>query len=860
MGDYKCLDRVFQNSTTSVNPNYKGPNINIVKDSVLLRSTFIDFLGEFEYIREFVLKKKLQFVDNFFKAIRNQKYTILPEWIEACKKRERDLFKLYQSIVTADNIADITIITLNNRGEESIRISSDGEDYKGLYTLDQLKWCPNKFKLVTTDGDEVIDLFISSRSPKIFSSLFVAMFQVAYTCTMCNDPQMLSGLQQLALSIIEVARLYNETDPDPVEWHKQELETLRILTNPPTKVEDEELDNLLIQVCQDIEEGRLPYIRDFHIALRANKSYIDSPFSDDDYYISAKGSPSKYKGFKYSQSILKSIYEYDPFKGSQFDKEIGYESSYLDNEGDPDLQQDLIRTIHIPNPAKFKTRAIHYAVNPIQDRCSYINNRIMAFLNSLRTDCTKDQDKGRAFTRKVTNPSFRENSGWPGVYAFDWSNATDRLDQTFQQACLSILFEPHVVQFWEEISSLQKVFRFKGKSQPLVYDQLCGQPQGLLGSFSAFALAHHVIMLMTMKLSNREDKRSEDFYRILGDDSIICTVDADLGDKVANNYARICAWANVPINLDKSNIIRSIDRNALVDFAKVFCLNGQYMSPIPSRLANRIASPDGSYYAITSLTWQARYSLTNPSLFFKVIDLVYTDPIENAFFKVFSASGISSAYDDIWKMYKPDLDLRSDPLVLRLALYYAKNKILASLLSNLIGDKDKEILDFKRHGSLIQNIRECDLLPKDLEDLWQKVPTNHKINIVINRNLAIEDLLSQLFDLDLDQIRLLSLPARLSSDEISSIQQLINLFDLIQYEPDLSEFKHSVFKICTLTENLSRFTYRSWYKSRSLDTCVLDHTIKGFIDEVVQSDSTAFDHIVNVARHLDNLVQTSCLG
>lgn len=799
----------------SCNPYYTGPDLETVISSVTVRNEGIPNLLQFEYLKEVVTKSKTKFAKRFFEQLRRQGRRIDEQWVEACKNREKDLFKVLEVVLMTEDYSDLVIVLNTAHGIREDRV----------YDLDSISWCPKNFKIFRMNEDEVLDVFTTSGQPKFYGTLFTSMFLVAKACkdARAEDNDLFEGLKQLALSIIEIARLYNETNPDQKNWKKQELNTYSILTQPPGNEPDEELDDLFGQVAADILEGKLPYVRDISRALRSNRRYSNSPFSDEDYYFSFRSDPAVIPGFKYRQSLFKSAIESDPLKGCSFDEVTGYKSHY--NVQVPEgYYAPWISTIHIPNPGKYKTRAIHLALSPIQDRCCYIHNRISKILNSMITDCTRDQDKGREFARLISSPRYREERNFPSVLAFDWSNATDKMAQNFQEACLRLIFGPEVVEFWHTISSCEKEFRFKDGERKL-YTQICGQPQGLLGSFDAFAFAHHIIMLMTMRLSGLEEYEAKDFYRVLGDDSIISSIIYDPANKVGDNYCRICSWANMEINRSKSTEILSKDMIAMVDFAKVTVLDGEYFSPIPSRVANRIGNLDGDYYSITAALWLSLHGPSQKDWIISMVDKYYPDKIDNYLAKLLVRSGVMPAFKQAGFM---ESELLDNPDTMRLALVYANNKIKSSLLAGLLPDKAKENLD------LINEKQQKDaldtLIPEDLTEVWDKIEdVDHKINIAIEQNLQKEDIVRRLLDSSVDQAKALAVSLNFKEGEIDLMLEAIDLTNLIiTYDEDIEVFKDRIYEMQTGLKSLSRLQYRSWYKQSCLDVMVLRRSIRSF--------------------------------
>ena len=799
----------------SCNPYYTGPDLATVISSITVRNEGIPNLLQFEYLKEVVTKSKIKFAKKFFEQLKRQGRRIDEQWVEACKNREKDLFKVLEVVLMTDDYSDLVVVLNTAHGIREDRV----------YDLDSITWCPKNFKIFRMTEDEVLDVFTTSGQPKFYGTLFTSMFLVAKACkdARSEDNDLFEGLKQLALSIIEIARLFNETNPDNKHWKLQELNTYSILTQPPGNKPDDELDDLFGQVAADVIDGKLPYVQDMSRALRSNRRYCESPFNDDDYYYSFRSDPAVIPGFKYKQSLFKSAVEIDPLAGCSFDEAVGYKSHY--NKVAPEgYYAPWISTIHIPNPGKYKTRAIHLALSSIQDRCCYIHNRISRVLNSMNTDCTRDQDKGRDFARLISSPRYREQNNFPSVLAYDWSNATDKMAQNFQEACLRLIFGPEVVEFWHTISSCEKEFRFKDGERKL-YKQICGQPQGLLGSFDAFAFAHHIIMLMTMKASGLEEYKATDFYRVLGDDSIISSIIYDPANKVGDNYCRICSWANMDINRSKSTEILSTDMIAMVDFAKVTVLDGEYFSPIPSRLANRIGSRDGDYYSMTAALWLSLHGPSQKQWINSLVDKYYPDKLDNYLAKLLVNSGVMPAFKQAGLN---DVELLDNPDTMRLALVFANNKIRSSLMAGLLPDRTKENLDLINEKE--QKDALSSLIPEDLTEVWDKIEDiDHKINIAIERNLQKEDVVKRLLDSSVDQAKAIASSLNLKEEEIDLMLEAISLTDLIiTYDEDIEVFKDRIYDMQTGLKTLSRLQYRSWYKQSCLDVMILRRSLRSF--------------------------------
>jgi len=812
---YSETDSVLNLQQKCCNPNYSGPNLETIASSAVARSKSIAYLQQYEFLREAVLQAKLRFGKLFISQLNSMGTRIEEQWVEGCKARDKELRDMLARIIDSDETLELVVVARTATGYT-----------EKVYSLEDAGYCPTKFSIIgISENEEVVDVFINTKQPKIYGCLFVAMFKVAQACreTMYTDEALSSSLRDLALSIVEIAGLYNETSPDSEHWKLQELNTLKILTNPPTREDDDEIMKCFLHVIEDIRIGKKPYVKEISDAIRSRKRYCSSPYQDDDYYFSIKSDPAYIPNFKYKQSLIKSMVETDPLAGCEFDRVTGYVSHY--NKVAPKgYQAPWIKTIHIPNPGKYKTRAIHLALSALQDRCCYIHNRLFSVLKMIPSDCTDSQEKGQAFTCRISDPDYRESHGWSSVLAFDWSNATDKMWQWFQEECLKLIFCDEVVDFWHTISTCDKVFYHKdGTRTP--YKQINGQPQGLLGSFDAFAFAHHIIMLMTMSLSGLEEYVGSEFYRVLGDDSIISSIEFDPANIVGDNYCRICSWANMEINRSKSTEVLNTQKVALVDFAKVTILNGEYFSPIPERLANRIGKHNQDYYAFSSALWQGKHGYFKPDWIKSLVDFYYKDPVDNKLAHLLIESGTLPSFRAIG-MYDPSLEDRDE--VLALNLCYAIQKVKASMLMALLGDKIKENLDILDKETNEDSLS-C-LIPPDLESVWDKVEDiDHKVNIAIDNNLAKEATIKEIMSCSQDQARVLSAGLQLTDEEFRTLTSSLAIMDAVSINPsNLSIFKREILNLMDNLKSLNRLQYRSLYKQNALDAIILRRSIRTF--------------------------------
>lgn len=807
----------------TINRNYSGPALGIVLASNSTRLSSIGFLGQYEYLREEVKTAEDKYIRSFFKALQSMHNTIDVNWVTSCKTRHQELMNFFSSIVKTETRFEFFVFTKNEH----------------VYPLDDVGFCPKNFTVKAADEieEEIVDIYSLSSYPKIYSSLFVAMFKVALACHECKDtePDLFQTLSQLAFSLYEVGGLYNETNPDPKEWRRQEDNTLAILTQKPTRKPNRKVAKAYYHVKQDIQEAitilrkhqdqkRIkPYVLEISKAIVSNWYFLHSSYEDEDLYVSMAADAAEVEELKklgISASILKSAFEGDPLVGCKFDEHVGYESHYSKARKN---FKEWIKTIHITNPGKFKTRAIHLAIAAIQDRCAYIHRRLARLLRSIPSDCTINQKKGVDFTLKISNPLWREDMGWPSVLAFDWSNATDKLWSWFQEDVLKLVFDKEVVDLWHTVSTCPKLFCHQDGTKETYY-QVNGQPQGLLGSFEAFALAHHMMMLITMRLSGRQDQLASDFYRVLGDDSIICSITEDRDNIVGNSYAEVCDWCNVPINRVKSTEILFDNPVALVEFAKVYTLDGQYFSPIPERLANRIGTPGKEYFAFAGAFWGQRHGMDNVSMMKRMIDKYYTDQTDNHLANLMLFSGVIPSFASLGIEFV-DRELAQSEEAVKLALCYWLNKIKATFALNGMSDKAKENLsltDKEIKDALLE------FIPENLSFIIDAIDDNqHKLMKVLQQNLDKEDIVKQFLGCSDHQALVISANVRLTNEELDGIRQVIDLFSMLIESPELiMDYSSALMNIERALAPLERLNYRSIYKRDQLNLKVFRSTIE----------------------------------
>lgn len=640
--------------------------------------------------------------------------------------------------------------------------------------------CPyylsHKFCLLyDTVGEEdvqfnIVNFYISEYKYLALCLLRLTNFLLTEEGVNLNNLSRYHMLYEYILTLGKIFELMNPSG-EIRQGYLDEAEIL--LTQPPLDVTSEAYtyyESVLDAVFQDIKEGRKRYIRDIKNAIDKNRSYTESKYDPDrDSYYSMKGTAqSVYTKCHYS--LVSSCFEIDQFKDlfKEFDEYVGYMSRYPEIEELPTDGIPSIRTILINNPGKFKPRIIHIADNPIQDRCFYIHRRLKQILDDMDCDCTSNQEKGRLFLKNLTLDWFLEQDKQEkrGIYCFDFSNATDTLDQHFQHRVLEFIFGPEIANFWDIVSGLEKhIADVDGNYHS--YRQTCGQPQGLGGSFDAFALAHHFIFLMDMKIAGLEDRSAKEFYRILGDDSVCSSVIPEFEDfnpgecqvdgmdiprsELEMIHFGICEnFAGFKVNYDKSESCHWNSAEAKLDFAKVTYRNGQLFTPVPFRLAMRFCKSEADRLAVA--IWRMERSDPDASAFMDVILRDMSQDIVDL---------IKCGQIPFLEKFKDDR-LYNQSWLARVRYATALSSLSSALAFVMINDK-------KRDSMGDQDILESAISKlfrgRKLRERMNNVHPDHKVSRVIWNNAEILELLSKLYETDdLDTTYLILACSSIGSD------------------------------------------------------------------------------------------------
>lgn len=215
----------------------------------------------------------------------------------------------------------------------------------------------------------------------------------------------------------------------------------------------------------------------------------------------------------------------------------------------------LTGRLHLISEGGGKTRPIAIPDIWSQSVLKPIHNYLMNLLKRMPNDGTFSHS---ALAERVKAFTFHHS-----LYCYDLTAATDRLPLFIQKEILRPLLG-EIVDWWAKLMS-EREFTYKGKSVTYAV----GQPMGLLSSWPAMALAHHIIINYV--------KKDKSFYAVIGDDMVMHRPEAAL------EYRRLMESLGVEIKLEKT-LIPSSNEPKVANIAKRYFRNGIDISPIPPKV------------------------------------------------------------------------------------------------------------------------------------------------------------------------------------------------------------------------------------------------------------------------------------
>jgi hypothetical protein len=223
----------------------------------------------------------------------------------------------------------------------------------------------------------------------------------------------------------------------------------------------------------------------------------------------------------------------------------------------PDLLKDQVSSsgrLHLLAEGGGKTRVICIPDIWTQSVLKPIHKYLMNKLKWMPCDGT--------FSHEALGNRVRNLTQHRGLFCFDLSAATDRFPLEIQKVVLKPLLGD-LVHAWSDLM-VNRTFTFRNKE----ISYAVGQPMGLLSSWAAFSITHHVIINYC--------KRDKTPYAVIGDDMGM------ISEEGARRYQSLMTQIGVSINDAKSLIPNRNTRVA--EIAKRQFLAGNEISPIPPRV------------------------------------------------------------------------------------------------------------------------------------------------------------------------------------------------------------------------------------------------------------------------------------
>jgi hypothetical protein len=648
--------------------------------------------------------------------------------------------------------------------------------------LTKLHYTPNNIQgvIMWLDRDDLLADAVTIREhPRFYIYLYRILFELVIWCNNnASEPRLKKDIiSQMLMTPCGAGSIFEKMNPDTGKATDMMKSVVQKLRETPSDL-PEEFVELYQSVINDLHSKRpLPYISELRRTLKRYWKLEKSDISN--FYATLKAAPQGvFEVVKHSDgelflkqvykypSLLNSIIEVDPFEESDitacYDSSIEYVTNFrqLQDMLDDTLFQDSddhqyvyfhsgVMTIFVPNPGKYKGRLIHLACNALQDRLSPIHLSLKRVFKQYTCDCTYNHKRGIDFLKQETDPDKRrEEDIKHNVFVSDFTNATDTLNQEFQEMVIRDVLEyDALASFWGEVSRMEKLAVYPDGTWEL-YVQSSGQPQGIICSFDFFALAHHILILMLMKATDNVNILASSFYRILGDDSIISYPVKEDGIDAYDVHTWLCEIVNLDKNDQKTgkSFYPQNDPNLepnkiILDFAKISVFEGEFCSSLPAGL--------GLYYGSRNiasrlgvLIWYAEQGLKFPKWAHQVLSEEYIKD-HTAF--LFAESIWFGGHQDFLTIYKdPDvISCIGEDLVALANFIYSRERLKRSYLGFFFSDKVKKEI-YKGTYSM-ESISKY-LHDPDYQMLYSQIPDNHKYNILAQDNENTANLVAMLYE------------------------------------------------------------------------------------------------------------------
>jgi len=266
-----------------------------------------------------------------------------------------------------------------------------------------------------------------------------------------------------------------------------------------------------------------------------NLSLSKPNYTDEDHYLSIKGSPNG----KASKSSMWSILCHTPntleyirvLSGSYF-KIISEWYTYLcvHHQDLIDKEKNNLGKLSIVHDPELKERVIAMVDYTSQFILRPIHEQLLNLLKKLPSDRTFNQDPYHNWTNNGND-----------FHSLDLSAATDRFPIKLQQKFISCLYKDEkFAEAWKNLL-VDRSYVFQNN----YYRYSVGQPMGAYTSWAAFTITHHLLVHWAAHLCGVNDFKD---YIILGDDIVI------KHNKIANKYKTLMTRLGVDISINKTHV------------------------------------------------------------------------------------------------------------------------------------------------------------------------------------------------------------------------------------------------------------------------------------------------------------------
>lgn len=777
------------------------------------RELLKDMSSEFDNSLSYKELDSLQYyIERFLTAFVNEaKYLKSSKDVEdfasSCKARRNTLQQVTEFLIENDyqfHPSELTVVV-------------KGLNHKKPYVVDlpNFHYIPKNIEGIVAWLDRELGIphpIALNEKPEFYIYLYKILFELINWCNYnTNDEIKLKDIiSQMLMVPVGIGSIFEKLNPDAELASSKMEEVIKQLKSDPKPL-DQNFKVILYHVLNDIKVGRKRYVSEIHRALKKFK-IEDSSISN--LYATMKAAPQGVFQIREGQSglylkavykfpsIVNSIIETDPLKDyhEPFDGQIKYDTEYRTLESilnDPLFQNEHyvffstgVMTIYVPNPGKFKGRVIHVACNSIQDRLNPVHKAMEKVFKAYSCDCTFNHKNGVDFLKRETKLSNRRSRNVRNnVFVSDFSNATDTLSQEYQEIVIQELLGEELAWLWKDISQMEKLAKYpNGRFE--IYHQKNGQPQGIICSFDFFALAHHILLLVLMYMSKNTDMLASEFYRILGDDSIVSyPIQAANDTDPYDIHTWLCEQVNLIKNdaktgksfFDEDDI--TVDPNKVIlDFAKISVFEGEFCSSLPAGLG-LMYNQNPRMSKLSALFWYAEQGLYFKKWAHSVVSDLY---IKDHMLFLFVEAVIFGGQQEFLKGYRDQyiIDTIGEDFIGLANYIYSLERIKRSYLGYFFSDTKKKAIYEDNYS--MEHIEQL-LDSPEYKDLCSRLPEHHKYSQLYDDNLNTSYLIDMLYhDLpeNTEEILVRLLNSKFDSENFTNLIQFNNYVSELLLDPN----------------------------------------------------------------------------